>query len=77
VLVTAQAGHQDTIKAVNQADLDHYIAKPWSVEDLLQVARKQLTDYVVGEQDNLLPYLQVLGSPRLMAAVQRKRFMSE
>ena len=32
VLVTGQAGLDDTVKAVNQADLDYYIAKPWTKE---------------------------------------------
>ncbi len=30
VLITGQAGLEDTIRAVNEADLDHYIAKPWT-----------------------------------------------
>src|SRR5690606_24951944 len=34
VLVTAQAGLADTIKAINEADLHHYIAKPWTPEQL-------------------------------------------
>ena len=29
VLVTGQADQADTIRAVNKAGLDHYIAKPW------------------------------------------------
>ncbi len=35
VLVTGQADHADTIRAVNDAGLDHYIAKPWNPSDLI------------------------------------------
>ncbi len=68
VLVTGQAGLEDTIKAVNNADLDHYIAKPWTREALHDVVRKYLTDYVIDEIDDLLPYVSLLDGPRLLEA---------
>lgn len=69
VLVTGQAGLEDTVKAINDADLDHYIAKPWAKEDLVAVVRKQLTDWVIENEDDLLPYVQLLDGTRLMAAM--------
>ena len=69
VLVTGQAGLQDTIKAVNDASLDHYIAKPWTPETLHEVVRKQLTDFVIDELDDLLPFVSVLDGPRLLEAL--------
>jgi response regulator RpfG family c-di-GMP phosphodiesterase len=72
VLVTAQAGHQDTIKAVNSADLDHYIMKPWSIEELHGVVRRQLTDYVLANADDLIPFMRVLDSPRLLEAIRHR-----
>lgn len=66
VLVTGQAGLEDTIKAVNSADLDHYIAKPWTRDGLHEVVRKQLTDFVIDEMEDLLPYVAVLDGPRLL-----------
>jgi two-component system, OmpR family, phosphate regulon response regulator PhoB len=72
VLVTAQAGLQDTVKAVNDADLDHYIAKPWSVEGLHAVVRKQLTEYVVGHAEDLIPYLKVLEDERLLEVIHAR-----
>ena len=68
VLVTGQAGLEDTIKAVNNADLDHYIAKPWTRETLHEVVRKYLTDYVIDEIDGLLPFVSLLDGPRLLEA---------
>jgi two-component system chemotaxis response regulator CheY len=68
VLVTGQAGLEETVKAVNDADLDHYIAKPWSREALHDVVRKYLTDYVIDEMDDLLPFVSILDGPRLLEA---------
>ncbi len=68
VLVTGQAGLEDTIKAVNDADLDHYIAKPWTRDALHAVVREHLTDYVIDEMENLLPFVSVLDGPRLLEA---------
>ena len=69
VLITGQADQQDTIKAINQAGLHHYIGKPWQVEDLHAVVREQLTEYVLQNEDDLLPYMAILDSERLMLAV--------
>lgn len=66
VLLTGQAGHDDTIRAINEADLDHYISKPWTREQLHGVVREQLTDYVLANVADVLPYLPVLDGPRLL-----------
>ncbi len=66
VLVTGQADLDDTVRAVNDAHLDHFIAKPWDPENLLDVVREQLTDYVVANSVNPLPYLSVLDQVRAM-----------
>ena len=72
VLVTGQAGLEDTVKAVNRAGLDHYIAKPWSKEELHGIVREQLTNYVLENVDDLLPFVSVLDGARLLDA-QRDR----
>lgn len=77
VLVTGQAGLEDTIKAVNQANLDHYIAKPWRVENFHEVVRQQLVEYVLKEEENLLPYVEVLKDPRLLEAMRDRGFATE
>lgn len=73
VLVTGQAGHEDTILAINKADLDHYIAKPWSQEELEQVVVNELTDFVIANEKNLLPFMQVLDASRLSDALRKNR----
>ena len=72
VLVTGQAGLEDTTKAVNQAGLDHYIAKPWSREELQAIVREQLTSFVVEHVDDLLPFVSVLDGPRLLEAMKSR-----
>lgn len=69
VLITAQAGLEDTVRAVNEAKLHHYIAKPWNAEELQAVVRDQLTEFVIRTEDNLIPYVGVLDGPRLLEAV--------
>jgi len=72
VLVTGQAGHADTIRAVNDAGLDHYLAKPWDPEELLAVTRAALTDAVLDAGLDPLPYVADLDGPRLLEAFGRR-----
>lgn len=70
VLVTGQADQDDTIRAVNQAGLDYYIAKPWTPENLRQVVRTQLTDYVLETGVDPLPYMPLLDAVRVMESIR-------
>lgn len=70
VLVTGQADQDDTIRAVNQAGLDYYIAKPWTPENLRQVVRTQLTDYVLETGADPLPYMPLLDAVRVMESIR-------
>ena len=65
VLVTGQAGLEDTVQAVNKAHLNHYIAKPWSKDYLHDVVIQQLTDYVINQKLNPLQFMGVLDTERL------------
>lgn len=69
VLLTGQAGHDDTIRAINEGGLDHYLAKPWTRDELQRVVRDQLTEFVLTEADDLLPYVNSLDGPRLLEAI--------
>jgi len=69
VLITGQAGLEDTVRAVNNAHLQHYIAKPWNANDLQQVVREQLTDYVIKNEEELIPYAAVLDGVRIMEQI--------
>ncbi len=71
ILLTGQAGHEDTIRAINEADLDHYISKPWTEEELHSVVREQLTEYVLKNVENVLPYVAILDGARLLERLGR------
>ena len=65
VLVTGQAGLEDTIQAINNAKLDYYIAKPWTKEQLEEVVTTQLTNYIMERRYNPMQYMMILDSVRL------------
>jgi two-component system chemotaxis response regulator CheY len=77
ILLTGQAGHQDTIEAINHAGLNHYISKPWNTQELLAVARKQLTEYVLAEKLNPTPYLSTLDAAQLTEAIYSRGLLSD
>lgn len=71
VLITGQAGLEDTVRAVNEAKLQHYISKPWKPEELLAVVKKQLSDYVIENAEDLKPYVAALDGTRLMTEIAK------
>ncbi|WP_020403699.1 response regulator [Gracilimonas tropica] len=73
VLVTGQAGQDDTILAINKADLDHYISKPWTEEELEMVVRDELTDFIIEQGKDLLSYMQILDAEKLSEAMRKKK----
>lgn len=68
VLVTGQADQQDTIRAINEGGLDHYISKPWEPGDLIAVAKDQLTDFVIEAGIDPLAHMRDLDGARLAEA---------
>ncbi|OIR46426.1 response regulator [Corynebacterium sp. NML130628] len=72
VLVTGQAQLEDTVHAVNEADLDYYIAKPWDAENLHSVVRAMLTDYVEALDIDPLPYFEVLDQQRALSLTRHR-----
>lgn len=72
VLITGQAGLDETVKAVNKADLKHYIAKPWDPNELSDITRKLLTDFVIEQVKDPLPYMQILDAERLADHLRKR-----
>ena len=72
VLLTGQAGHKDTIQAVNHAGLNHYLAKPWDPADLVATCKHELTEFVLSRNDiDPMPFLAILDAPRLLEKISR------
>jgi len=73
ILLTGQAGLEDTVQAVNHASLHFYIAKPWQGEQLRQVVKDQLTHYVIANESDLMPWIQILDAEKILNAIAAKR----
>lgn len=73
ILLTGQAGLEDTVQAVNHACLDFYISKPWQGEQLRQVVREQLTQFVVDNDADLMAWMQILDAEKILNAMAAKR----
>lgn len=69
VLLTGQADLDDTVQAINQADLDYFIAKPWQKEELQKVAIDQLTQYIIQHDSNLISWLNILDTEKIINAI--------
>lgn len=77
VLITGQAGHDDTINAINNASLDYYIGKPWDTANLVKVVKNQLTEFVIDE--NLYPVsaLYLLNMEIITEAVRNGKLITD
>jgi len=77
VLITGQAGLDETVRAVNEADLKHYIAKPWKKKELVDITRKLLTDYVLEYRENPMVFMQVLDSERIADEIRKGKGITD
>jgi sigma-B regulation protein RsbU (phosphoserine phosphatase) len=64
VLLTGQAGLEDTVRAINHAGLHYYIEKPWSKHDLIMILDRLRTQY------------EITIAQRIMA-VEREKWLKE
>jgi two-component system chemotaxis response regulator CheY len=72
ILLTGLATHQDTIEAINQAQLDHYIEKPWDSTELRHVVKKYLTNFILKSGLDHMPYLACLDQEILREALHSR-----
>lgn len=75
VLITGQAGLEDTIQAVNNANLHQYIAKPWDKAKLIESLKNQLTEYVIRYEIDLIKYMPLLNNEKMQEAVRKKGYV--
>lgn len=77
ILLTGQAGQDATIEAINHAELNHYIAKPWDNKKLVAAAKQQLTEYILCHHINPLPYMAILDQARINNAIRKGNLLSD
>ncbi|MFA0439166.1 hypothetical protein BCU70_06620 [Vibrio sp. 10N.286.49.C2] len=73
ILLTGQAGHEDTIEAVNHSCLDFFISKPWRGDELREVIKQQLTTYMIENEPELAPWARILDTERIFNALSDNR----
>ncbi|RJG42294.1 response regulator [Motilimonas pumila] len=73
ILLTGQAGLEATIEAVNLGGLDCYIAKPWQAGQLQQHVKHHLTQYIIEQEADMMPYAPVLETQTIADAWQQRR----
>lgn len=71
LLLTGMATHQDTIVAINKAQIDRYVEKPWQGEQLLGVVKTLLTQFVLNAGLDYQTYLPVLDQETLYEGIRR------
>ncbi|MEJ2544343.1 MAG: response regulator [Calditrichaceae bacterium] len=59
-ILTGLANHSDTIQAINEAEINAYLEKPWEKEEFVTIVKKLLTRFIVEagiEYEDLMSYL--------------------
>jgi len=72
ILLTGQAGLNDTIEAINNAHLDFFLKKPWTKEEIEDIAKNQLTDFILESSDQPIQYTDILNSERIFSEIHKK-----
>jgi two-component system, chemotaxis family, chemotaxis protein CheY len=70
LLLTGLATHEDTIDAINRANIDRYIGKPWETHDLINKLRVLLTEFILETGLDYNDYLPVLDQDTLYARLR-------
>ncbi len=65
LLLTGLATHEDTIKAINEAHIDHYIEKPWSLKNFQHTVRILLTEYICDSGLEYEDYIEIIDQETL------------
>ena len=60
LLLTGQATHEDTIRAINQSHIDAYIAKPWEITELHAIIRRLVTNFIIDQGLDYQPFMAEL-----------------
>lgn len=73
LLLTGLATHADTIRAINDAAIDRYIAKPWQPEELLKAVAELVTRFIMEQMpDNYRDFLDILDKDVMFEAMKHR-----
>jgi len=72
LLLTGLATHEDTIRAINEAAINRYIAKPWHSADLLNIVSRLVTEFVLEVYpDDYQRFMPVLNQEVMLDRMQQ------
>jgi two-component system, chemotaxis family, chemotaxis protein CheY len=72
LLLTGLATHEDTIKAINNAEIDRYISKPWDTHELIDMCRKLITEYILAAGIEYREYIVILDQETLYQVLKTR-----
>ncbi len=70
ILLTGLATHKDTIEAINQAQIDQYLEKPYDKDELIQSVKKWTTQFILKEGIDYKDFTAVLDSETLLKGMR-------
>ena len=72
LLLTGLATHQDTIHAINEANIDYYIEKPWESDNMVNTVKMLMTQFILTSGLDYQNYLPVLNQDELFKELHKK-----
>jgi len=72
-ILTGLANHTDTIQAINEAEINAYLEKPWEKEEFVMIVKKLVTRFIVEAGINFEEYMPYLDQPTLERELKRKK----
>jgi two-component system, chemotaxis family, chemotaxis protein CheY len=72
LLLTGMATHKDTIEAINMANIDRYIEKPWDSGVLVMVVKSLITQFIINTGIEYKNYLDILDQNILYKALKNR-----
>ena len=70
LLLTGLATQTDTIRAINNAKLDHFLEKVWNPAELLQTVKELVTEFIVEKGIDYDDYAKKLDAPTLYRLIK-------
>jgi two-component system chemotaxis response regulator CheY len=70
MLLTGLATHQDTIVAINSAQIDHFLEKPYQPENLINMVKSLTTTFILEKGFDYKPFAAILDQTVLLAKMR-------
>ncbi len=72
MMLTGQATHQDTITAINQANIEKYLEKPWKSSEIVESVKVLLTQYILDTGIDYEKYMPILDQTTLLNGLKKR-----